>query len=89
MRYLLSTVWTEQLLKWETASDLLSYISDESMNYERIEFTLLLIKTSMETNEQTNAPDDSEATVETEEELEVLSATRQRIRQLLTDYFAL
>jgi len=42
----------------------------------------------METNEQTNAPDDSEAT-ETEEELEVLSATRQRIRQLLTDYFAL
>ena len=43
----------------------------------------------METNEQTNAPDDSEATVETEEELEVLSATRQRIRQLLTDYFAL
>ncbi len=31
----------------------------------------------METNEQTNAPDDSEAT---EEELEVLSATRQRIR---------
>ena len=33
----------------------------------------------METNEQTNAPDDSEAT----EELEV------RIRQLLTDYFAL
>ena len=45
----------------------------------------------METNEQTNAPDDSEAIVETEteEELEVLSATRQRIRQLLTDYFAL
>jgi len=42
----------------------------------------------METNEQTNAPDDSEAT-ETVEELEVLSATRQRIRQLLTDYFAL
>lgn len=30
----------------------------------------------METNEQTNAPDDSEAT----EELDVLSATRQRIR---------
>ena len=50
------------------------------MNLERIEFTLLLIKTSMETNEQTNAPDDSEATVETEENLEVLSATRQRIR---------
>ena len=40
----------------------------------------------METNEQTNAPDDSEATEDTE--LEVLSATRQRIRQLLTDYFA-
>ncbi len=38
----------------------------------------------METNEQTNAPDDSEAT----EELKALSATRQRIRQLLTDYFA-
>jgi len=38
----------------------------------------------METNEQTNAPDDSEATLtETDEELEV------RIRQLLTDYFAL
>jgi hypothetical protein len=30
----------------------------------------------METNEQTNAPDDSEAT----EELDTLSATRQRIR---------
>ena len=58
------------------------------MNLERIEFTLLLIKTSMETNEQTNAPEVSEAT-ETEEEIEVLSATRQRIRQLLTDYFAL
>ena len=43
----------------------------------------------MKTNEQTNAPDDSEATVETEEELDSLSATRQRIRQLLTDYFAL
>ena len=42
----------------------------------------------METNEQTNAPDDSEAT-DTEEELDTLSATRQRIRQLLTDYFAL
>lgn len=42
----------------------------------------------METNEQTNAPADSEATEETEEELEVLSATRQRIRQFLTDYFA-
>ena len=40
----------------------------------------------MNISEQTNAPDDSEAT---EEELEVLSATRQRIRQLLTDYFAL
>ena len=37
-KYLLSTVWTEQLHKWETASDLLSYISDESMNLERIEF---------------------------------------------------
>jgi len=49
---------------------------------------IFLIQNSMETNEQTNAPDDSEAT-ETEEELEVLSATRQRIRQLLTDYFAL
>ncbi len=46
---------------------------------------IFLIQNSMETNEQTNAPDDSEAT----EELEVLSATRQRIRQLLTDYFAL
>ena len=45
----------------------------------------------METNEQTNAPDDSKAIVETEaeKELELLSATRQRIRQLLTDYFAL
>ena len=43
----------------------------------------------METNEQTNAPDDSEATEDTEEELEVLSATRQRIRQLISDYFAL
>jgi len=40
----------------------------------------------METNEQTNTP---EVTQETVEELEVLSATRQRIRQLLTDYFAL
>ena len=39
----------------------------------------------MNISEQTNAPDDSEATVETE----VLSATRQQIRQLLTDYFAL
>ena len=43
----------------------------------------------MSTNERTNAPDDSESTVDIEEELEVLSATRQRIRQLLTDYFAL
>ncbi len=43
----------------------------------------------METNEQTNAPDDSEATVETEEELDSLSATRQQIRQLISDYFAL
>ena len=44
----------------------------------------------METNEQTSAPDDSKSTLtETEEELESLSATRQRIRQLLTDYFAL
>ena len=42
----------------------------------------------METNEQTNAPDVTQET-ETEEELEVLSATRQQIRQLLTDYFAL
>jgi hypothetical protein len=42
----------------------------------------------METNEQTNAPDDSEATVETEE-LDSLSATRQQIRQLISDYFAL
>ena len=41
---------------------------------------IFLIRSSMETNEQTNAPDDSEATVETEEELEVLSATRQRTR---------
>ena len=49
---------------------------------------IFLIQSSMETNEQTNAPDDSEAT-ETEEELDALSATRQRIRQLLTDYFAL
>ena len=48
---------------------------------------LIFTTTSMETNEQTNAPEVSEAT-ETEEELEVLSATRQRIRQLLTDYFA-
>ena len=43
----------------------------------------------METNEQTNAPDDSESTVETEEELDSLSATRQQIRQLISDYFAL
>lgn len=52
---------------------------------------IFLILNSMETNEQTTTPDDSEATQETEEEeeLEVLSATRQRIRQLLTDYFAL
>ena len=49
---------------------------------------IFLIQNNMETNEQTNAPDDSEATEDTEEELEVLSATRQRIRQLLTDYFA-
>jgi hypothetical protein len=42
----------------------------------------------METNEQTNAPEVTQE-IETEEELEVLSATRQRIRQLLTDYFAL
>ncbi len=46
------------------------------------------IATNMETNEQTNAPEATQDT-ETEEELEVLSATRQRIRQLLTDYFAL
>lgn len=39
----------------------------------------------METNEQTNAHDDSEAT----EELDSLSATRQQIRQLISDYFAL
>ena len=44
---------------------------------------IFLIQNSMETNEQTNAPDDSEATEELEEELEV------RIRQLLTDYLAL
>ena len=52
---------------------------------------IFLILNSMETNEQTNAPDDSEATVETDTdtELDSLSATRQRIRQLLTDYFAL
>ena len=38
----------------------------------------------METNEQTNAPDDSEATeTETDTELEV------RIRQLISDYLAL
>jgi hypothetical protein len=49
----------------------------------------ILINNNMETNEQTNAPDDSEATVDTEENLEVLSATRQRIRQLISDYFAL
>jgi TorA maturation chaperone TorD len=50
---------------------------------------IFLIQNSMETNEQTNAPDDSEATLtETDTELEGLSATRQRIRQLLTDYFA-
>ena len=42
----------------------------------------------MQTNEQTNAPEVTQET-ETVEELEVLSATRQRIRQLLTDYFAL
>jgi hypothetical protein len=44
----------------------------------------------METNEQTNAPAVTEKaeTSEAKEELEVLSATRQRIRQLLTDYFA-
>ncbi len=42
----------------------------------------------METIEQTNAPEVIQET-ETDEELEVLSATRQRIRQLLTDYFAL
>ena len=45
----------------------------------------------METNEQQDviiAPEVTQDT-ETEEELEVLSATRQRIRQLLTDYFAL
>ena len=50
---------------------------------------IFLIQNNMETNEQTNAPDDSEATEDTEEELDTLSATRQRIRQLLTDYFAL
>jgi len=50
---------------------------------------IFLIQNNMETNEQTNAPDDSEAIVETEEELETLSATRQRIRQLISDYFAL
>jgi len=44
---------------------------------------IFLIQNNMETNEQTNAPDDSEATEETEEELEV------RIRQLISDYFAL
>ena len=45
----------------------------------------------METNEQTNAPDDSEATEETDTdtELDSLSATRQQIRQLISDYFAL
>ena len=42
----------------------------------------------MQTNEQANAPEDTQDT-ETQEELEVLSATRKRIRQLLTDYFAL
>lgn len=47
---------------------------------------IFLIQSSMETNEQTNTP---EVTQETVEELEVLSATRQRIRQLLTDHFAL
>jgi len=41
----------------------------------------------METNEQTNSPEIIQDT-ETDTELEVLSATRQRIRQLLTDYFA-
>ena len=48
---------------------------------------IFLIQNSMETNEQTNAHEDTQET-ETVEELEVLSATRQRIRQLLTDYFA-
>ena len=43
---------------------------------------------NMETNEQTNAPEIIQET-DTDTELEVLSATRQRIRQLLTDYFAL
>ena len=55
------------------------------VRYARLNDCYYLMLHSMETNEQTNAPDDSEAT----EELEVLSATRQRIRQLLTDYFAL
>ena len=49
---------------------------------------IFLIQNNMETIEQTNAPEVTQET-ETVEELEVLSATRQRIRQLLTDYFAL
>jgi hypothetical protein len=44
----------------------------------------------MNISEQTNAPEVTQETEtgEVKEELEVLSATRQRIRQLLTDYFA-
>lgn len=49
---------------------------------------IFLIRSSMNISEQTNAPEVIQET-ETDEELEVLSATRQRIRQLLTDYFAL
>ena len=49
---------------------------------------IFLIRSSMSISEQTNAPEVIQET-ETDEELEVLSATRQRIRQLLTDYFAL
>ena len=63
--------------------------SDKAMSMFLVTMVFIfLIQNSMETNEQTNAPDDSEAT-DTEEELDTLSATRQRIRQLLTDYFAL
>ena len=67
-------------------SDLHGYDKAMSMFLVTMVF-IFLIQSSMETNEQTNAPEATQDT-ETEEELEVLSATRQRIRQLLTDYFA-
>ena len=49
---------------------------------------IFLILNNMETNEQTNAPEIIQET-DTDTELDALSATRQRIRQFLTDYFAL